>query len=252
MKKILLLLTIILFSQFTIGQIIKNNFDDGRFIKIPVVLHVVNKKANKKITYTKAQEIIKQLNNNYSSGNDTSDIDSEYVKLLGNPKISFFLVNSIGDKGIVRYKNNLFMSRKRRTRKSTNKGKWLNIFIVKKGTASDMLTKNNNSISLKIDYKIIDDGSSLTHEVGHWLGLWHVWGAGNCNKKYAYGNDYITDTPKQDTCSDVNRGPCENLKPNSYNFMDYSGCRAMFTKGQSQKMRNNIIFYKKELFSESK
>ncbi|WP_373331157.1 M43 family zinc metalloprotease [Salmonirosea aquatica] len=36
-----------------------------------------------------------------------------------------------------------------------------------------------------------NQGRTLTHEVGHWLGLRHIWGDANC------GNDFVDDTPRR-------------------------------------------------------
>ena len=33
----------------------------------------------------------------------------------------------------------------------------------------------------------------MTHEVGHWLGLRHIWGDANC------GDDFCADTPQSTT-----------------------------------------------------
>ena len=35
-----------------------------------------------------------------------------------------------------------------------------------------------------------DQGRTLTHEVGHWLNLRHIWGDQNC------GDDFCNDTPE--------------------------------------------------------
>lgn len=76
-------------------------------------------------------------------------------------------------------------------------------------------------------------GRTTTHEVGHWLGLRHIWGDENC------GNDYVADTPihKED-----NYGCFTHPKPNSCgtpdemfeNYMDYTDdtCMNIFTVNQ--------------------
>lgn len=84
-------------------------------------------------------------------------------------------------------------------------------------------------------------GRTLTHEVGHWLGLKHLWGDAPC------GDDGIDDTPRQKTGNRgtpvfprVNTG-CDNGAEGDMfmNFMDFSDDASllMFTKGQTAVMR---------------
>lgn len=91
-----------------------------------------------------------------------------------------------------------------------------------------------------------DKGRTATHEIGHWLGLWHINGDSNC------GNDYVTDTPAQSSLSSscpsssgavVNSG-CTSVSPNPpgrmyQNYMDYSPdrCLVLFTAGQKARMQ---------------
>lgn len=78
-------------------------------------------------------------------------------------------------------------------------------------------------------------GRTLTHEVGHWLGLRHIWGDANC------GDDFCADTPPQASESrgcQIGRVSCGN--PNLVqNYMDYSddGCFNIFTRDQKARMR---------------
>ncbi len=82
-------------------------------------------------------------------------------------------------------------------------------------------------------------GRTATHEVGHWLGLRHIWGDSNC------GTDYVTDTPIQQTsnfsCPTYPQVTCSN-GPNGdmfMNYMDYTddACMYMFTNGQKTRVQ---------------
>jgi hypothetical protein len=77
-------------------------------------------------------------------------------------------------------------------------------------------------------------GRTATHEVGHWLNLRHIWGDANC------GNDFVTDTPTQQTsnggCPTFPKRTCGNTTNGDMfmNYMDYTNdqCMNMFTLGQ--------------------
>src|SRR5690606_19781861 len=71
--------------------------------------------------------------------------------------------------------------------------------------------------------------SALSHEVGHYLGLYHTFGFTNTSG-VACGDDYIADTPVTkgsvvNTCNQ-NLSECtEGIIENADNHMDYSNCR---------------------------
>ncbi len=82
-------------------------------------------------------------------------------------------------------------------------------------------------------------GRTMTHEVGHWLGLIHTWGDGGCSV-----DDFCADTP---ICSnDFYSNPpgcgkptqCDNVRQIE-NYMDYSGdgCMNIFTQDQKLRIR---------------
>ncbi len=78
-------------------------------------------------------------------------------------------------------------------------------------------------------------GRTLTHEVGHWLGLRHIWGDGPCGS-----DDFVADTPE---AAEPTRG-CPTGKTSCgsvdmiQNYMDYSddACMNIFTQGQKQRI----------------
>ncbi len=80
------------------------------------------------------------------------------------------------------------------------------------------------------------EGRTTTHEVGHFLGLRHIWGDGNCDI-----DDYCDDTPtsssEHEGCN-LSRQSCGQLSM-VQNFMDYTDdvCMNLFTTDQKTRMR---------------
>ena len=101
-----------------------------------------------------------------------------------------------------------------------------------------------------------DQGRTLTHEVGHYLGLEHTFSGGcasatppNC---YSSG-DLICDTNSEASsnfgCS-VGANSCSSLDPIE-NYMDYSDdtCMDRFTDEQSHRIRCSLLNYRSDLYA---
>lgn len=79
-------------------------------------------------------------------------------------------------------------------------------------------------------------GRTTTHEVGHWLGLRHIWGDGGCSV-----DDFCGDTPQSDSPNfgcNVGHVSCSS-QDMVENYMDYSddACMNIFTQCQRTRMR---------------
>ncbi|WP_439880779.1 M43 family zinc metalloprotease [Pontibacter sp. MBLB2868] len=97
-------------------------------------------------------------------------------------------------------------------------------------------------------------GRTATHEVGHWLGLWHIWGNGNST---CSDSDGVDDTPNQyeenTGCPSGNKVSCDNAPYGDMyqNYMDYTddACMNLFTNGQATRMQAFLSTSRNSLYS---
>ncbi|MCB9235974.1 MAG: T9SS type A sorting domain-containing protein [Bacteroidia bacterium] len=78
-------------------------------------------------------------------------------------------------------------------------------------------------------------GRTATHEIGHWLGLRHIWGDGGCGV-----DDFCADTPTSDNSNfgcPTNHVACNSVDM-VQNYMDYTddNCMNIFTNDQKSRM----------------
>ena len=94
-------------------------------------------------------------------------------------------------------------------------------------------------------------GGTLQHEVGHWVGLYHVFNEGTLRNTCNGSSDQVDDTPvqrtatsgcpaKKDTC------PQQEGADAVHNYMDYSddSCYDNFTVGQIDRLTDMMATYR--------
>jgi hypothetical protein len=90
-----------------------------------------------------------------------------------------------------------------------------------------------------------DKGRTLTHELGHYLSLRHIWGDDDQEPDACSFSDYTSDTPNQADsnyeCPSFPHVTCSNGPGGDMfmNYMDYvnDACMAMFSKGQAERIQ---------------
>ena len=259
-------------QELKIKHWIENSKGDDEVIYIPVVFHVLYKNNITNISDAQIYSQIDILNTDYSRQNlDTTNTPTEFKILGADTRIQFCVAHQTptGDwtDGITRTsttKTTFDMSANEA--KYDSKGgvdawdteKYLNIWIVPEiidagvtgilgyaqfpggALATDGVVVGYNYIGNTgtASYPF-DKGRTLTHEVGHYLNLYHIWGDdfGACS-----GTDQVNDTPNQASknfgCPAHPHKSCSNDGDMFQNYMDYTNdaCMNLFTIGQKDRM----------------
>ncbi|WP_310560369.1 T9SS type A sorting domain-containing protein [Flavobacterium sp.] len=95
-------------------------------------------------------------------------------------------------------------------------------------------------------------GRTMSHEVGHWLGLKHIWGDGTgdeaANSPDCTASDFCADTPQAGwehySCGTFDTCPSDPGNDMPENYMDYTedACMNIFTQNQKDRIRTIIDY----------
>lgn len=250
-------------------QIVSNMANKtAAIVTIPVVFHVLYNTSSQNISDAKCIAQLSQLNLDYARLNaDASSTPSAFTGVASNTQIQFCLAQrdpqGNATTGIIHKSTTVasFTSNDN-VKRSANGGddawsssNYLNIWVCNLGggllgyaqfpggTASTdgvvVLYSSVGSVLSPGTATPYHLGRTMTHEVGHWLNLRHIWGDASC------GNDLVSDTPTQSTsnfgCPTFPHVTCSNGANGDMfmNYMDYTddGCMNMFTAGQTARMQ---------------
>lgn len=245
-------------------------------ITIPVVVHVVHTTSNpvSNISEAQIQSQIDVLNEDFRRLNaDASFTPAEFLPVAADTEIEFCLAqrdpNNGPTNGITRTPTTetSFSTDANDVKSPTTGGtsgwpssKYLNIWVCNAidggftlgyaqfpggPAATDGVVIGYNFFgrvgALESPF---DLGRTTTHEVGHWLNLFHIWGDdfGSCTQ-----DDAVSDTPRSGDawygCPAVNSNTCVDTPVNFndmfQNYMDYTddACMNIYTLGQKQRIQ---------------
>jgi len=242
----------------------------NELINIPVVIHVIYNTADQNISDAQILTQLVVLNNDFAYQNaDKINTPAVFKNFAADGRIKFCLaqVDAKGNRttGIIRTSTKVVSFSADDAMKFSLQGgdnawdskKYLNIWVCNLsgrslGYATAPGTEfDKDGVVIAFDAfgtkgklrPTFNKGRTATHEIGHWLGLKHLWGDAVC------GDDMVDDTPNQKS---YNYGTpsfpkMSSCSPNAngdmfMNYMDFSDDASMnmFTNGQKKRMRANF------------
>lgn len=244
----------------------KNGDKSGSTVyTIPIVFHVLHQGGSENISDAQVYDAVRVINEDFRKLNsDTNLIVPAFRGIAADMKIQVALAKLDPDGNCTNGIDRIFTDE---TNQGTDRSKlnqwprdkYLNIWVVKRISsgaagyayypASTVFRPQIDGIVVLNDYVGSIGTSSqgrartVTHEIGHYLNLPHLWGStndpglqSNCNT-----DDGISDTPNSIGWQSCNlQGTSCGSLDNVQNYMEYSYCSRMFTQGQATRMRATL------------
>jgi hypothetical protein len=246
---------------------------------IPVVVHIIYSDSSQILSEEDIRAQIKGLDADFNGENwDVGNTPDAFKESVADFKLRFKIatVDPEGNPttGITYTKtDNSYFSMMKEDAKfdalggkdAWNSGQYLNVWVCQlewglRGYAQfpgDLMVTDGVVLgygSFGIEDTVIDNNEKhaqyyrvLTHEVGHWVGLFHIWGDSYC------GNDRVKDTPQQTgphrwCYADEGIATCgsDDLP---VNYMDYvqADCMVMFTDGQRKRAMKAMRLFRRSI-----
>lgn len=218
---------------------------------IPVLFHIYWDADIAPVTPTHISDVVTQTNDRLRAVNsDLEMVAADFLAIIGDAEIELQLAKklpgNVCTSGIIYHYYNFQLGPVALYSNSIETSHYLNIHVLPATNSYAFLPNNNQIINEPTDcivfstWDINNRIEVLTHEIGHWFGLYHTFGTfstigGDC------GDDFVEDTPITRGSADCNLelidctpGVVENVN----NYMDYTNCGSMFTIGQVQRMHD--------------
>jgi PKD repeat protein len=242
-------------------------------LTIPVVFHVLHDRGPENISDEQIFDAVNMLNDHFSkSSADTAQVIPEFKDIHANINVQFRLANKAPDGSCTNGINRIATALTDDDRTGRTKFEqwprhvYLNIWVVRAilsgdnsgftlgyatlppGVDEPFLAPFDGIVVLNTTVGTIGTANpswntTITHEVGHFLNLFHPWGNGPIGMEC--GDDDVEDTPQTEGrfgCpSPAQATICQDgVVENYQNYMDYSSCTFMFTEGQKARMRATL------------
>ncbi len=217
-------------------------------VNIPVVVHVVYSNSQENISDAQIVSQIDVLNEDFSASNSDLSPPAEFAGVVGTADVSFTLdqvIRKAGDRAT--WGTNDAVKSFSPVVDPANK---LNIWVANIGGGILGYAQfpggspSTDGVVVSPQYvgttgyvsSPFDGGRTMTHEVGHYLNLRHIWGDGRCKR-----DDFVSDTPSSDRPNYNCPSSAFHCRSNDMymNYMDYvdDACMYMFSDGQVDRMR---------------
>lgn len=259
----------------------------GGIVYIPVVFHIIHNDGLENISQAQIMDQIRIINEDFRRKVGTPGFSTEAVSADCEIEFRLAQYDPSGNKsdGIVRVKSTSTNNATDAVKALSfwDSQRYLNVWVVntianqstQAGTIlgyaqfpSDLSTRpTTDGVVIRSDQvgvigrgQVSQGGRTLTHEIGHWLGLFHTFQggcvggtSGNCSAQ----GDRVCDTPPVSLAStgcNVGANTCNNDVPDLpdmvRNYMDYSDgtCMNVFTVGQKTRMYAQMAAFRNVIY----